>query len=43
MDDPSAWAAHLVERADADGVLLKPEPGWIGSAYVKRDFSESTL
>ncbi|NUR26272.1 MAG: hypothetical protein HOV83_10565 [Catenulispora sp.] len=35
--DPSAWAAHLVERADADGVIIKPEPGRVRSAYAHRD------
>src|SRR4051812_44531005 len=35
--DPSAWAAHLVEQADADGVIIKPEPGSIRSAYSHRD------
>lgn len=35
--DPSAWAAHLVERADADGVISKPELGRVRSAYAHRD------
>lgn len=35
--DPSAWAAHLVEQADADGVVSKPEPGRIRSAFAHRD------
>lgn len=35
--DPSAWAARLVEQADADGVIVKPEPGRVRSAYAHRD------
>jgi hypothetical protein len=37
VTDPSAWAARLVEQADADGVIVKPEPGRIRSAYSHRD------
>jgi len=35
--DPSAWAARMIEQADADGVILKPEPGHIRSAFTNRD------
>lgn len=35
--DPSAWAALMVEQADADGVILKPERGRIRSAFANRD------
>jgi hypothetical protein len=40
---PSGWAARLVERADEGGVILKPEPGKIRSAFSHRDsFTEET-
>jgi hypothetical protein len=34
---PAGWAASLVERADEDGVILKPEPGRVRSAFSNRD------
>ncbi|GAA2005366.1 hypothetical protein [Catenulispora subtropica] len=40
--DPSAWATRLVEQADAAGVILKPEPGRIRSAYAHRDSRTET-
>ena len=35
--EPYAWASRLVEAADADGMIVKPEPGRIRSAYSHRD------
>src|SRR3954468_15550977 len=37
LSGPAGWVARLVEQADADGVIVKPEPGRVRSAYAHRD------
>jgi hypothetical protein len=37
LSGPAGWVARLVEQADADGVIVKPEPGRVRSAYANRD------
>ncbi|NUP53925.1 MAG: hypothetical protein HOW97_42395 [Catenulispora sp.] len=36
-ETPAAWVTGLVRQADADGVITKPEPGVVRSAYAHRD------